>query len=317
MNWYKRQLKIAMSGRGGKTQKSNKWEEVESNKETIQNLLDEGYSKKEVADLFGVGYQLFVKMLNRFKIYRSIDVLKQKAKEMHDKGFPLDYISRSVKTDHNRISKILNLKTRDMNYASGNPIRHEEGKEMIRLHTEESMRPTQIAKIMNRPHSSVKTYLDRAGVYQRLRGDWVRFNPTEEQMRQIDYWYALPPEGEGKSMAWIADQFGLLDQQMGYWFRKTGRPTRTFQEQANTSFSKKRMSEMKLKEWEQKGGLEGYLKSLPVDKAIRYLEQFVQRIKQTEGNDAAFAIRTKYRNIIDENNRFQKQIERDIPYELV
>lgn len=303
MNWYKNTIKYAFPG--SYLPKSDKWEEVEDSKEVIQDMVNDGHPLREIALLFNVGIPLFTKMMATFGIKRNKEITKQKAKEMLDNGEPLTNVSKKLKVDPKTIKKWFGIETRKIKRTPNVPVTPEEGKEIIRLH-EEGLRPTEIIKQVNRSLSTVKTYLERAGVYQRLRGDWIRFNPSPEQIQKIDYWYALPPKGEGRSLYWIATQFNILSSQLGEWFKKTGRPIRPQAEQAKTEFSRGEQSANKLLEWEEKGYLEGYLKSLSYDRALWYLNKYVGRIYDNNPQKAS-AIRVKYTRIIEDHFAQQPQ----------
>jgi hypothetical protein len=70
------------------------------------------------------------------------------------------------------------------------------------------------------------------------------------------------------------------------------------EEQSKTEFSKGEQSANKILEWEQKGGLEGYLKSISKDRAISFLMQFIGRIYNINPQRAS-KIRNKYMEIIN------------------
>jgi transposase len=292
-------------------QKSNKWEEVEANKEEIQKMLNEGYSKRQIAELFEVGNPLMMKMLDELNVFRDFDKIKQEAEELLGRGMILTDVSKKLKVDPRKIKKMLDIKTKAINYHPGIPISLEEKNEMIRLHVEEELRPTEISKKINRPIGSIVDTLTREGVYERLRGDWVRFNPTKEQIKQIDKWYALPPKGEGRSLVWIGYKFGLSGNQMGYWFHKTGRPVRSFQEQVATEATKEDTSLAKIIDWEEKGGLKGLLTGFyPTrQQSVNYLNMYVNRLlQQGASNNRAFSTRTKYMKIIN-NHTYPDEIQ--------
>lgn len=311
MNWYKRQLKIAMPGRGGATVKSDKWEEVEVNKEEIQNMLNQGYSKKQIAELFEVGPQLMVKMLNRFNIYRSKEGTREIAKKMMENGEALTNVAKKLRLDQKTLRDLLGIEVRKRSPAKPNPISTEEGKKIEKMHVEEGLRPTDISKILGRSATSIVDYLKRRNLYERLRGDWVRFNPTEEQIKQIDYWYALPPDGEGRSLEWIGKKFGLSGNQMGYWFKKTGRPVRSSEEQVGTESTREDISLAKLIDWEEKGGLKGILTDFyPTrEQSVQYLNNYVHRLlKQGVSSNKAFRIRAYYMDIIN-NHTYPNEVQ--------
>ena len=104
MNWYKQSQ---YGNRGSAPPKSPKWEEVEANKEAIQNMLNEGYTKTEIAPLFDVSRDLFSKMLSRFKISRDKNVYLDKVRELLTQGFMVKDIAKKLRTTPNTISKFI------------------------------------------------------------------------------------------------------------------------------------------------------------------------------------------------------------------
>jgi hypothetical protein len=64
---------------------------------------------------------------------------------------------------------------------------------------------------------------------------------------------------------------------------------------------RKRLTDAPTQWWAERGGLEGYLTSIPKEQAITYLNGLVAR-KHTENPDMAFAIKNKYMQIIERAN---------------
>jgi DNA-binding CsgD family transcriptional regulator len=206
---------------------------------------------------------------------------------------------------------ILKLPVRSKKAVPSSSISSEEGDEIIRLHIDENLRPVDISKKVNRSATSIIDYLKRKGVYKRLRGNKIMFRPTEEEIKKIDYWYSLPPEGEGRSLMWIAKQLGVNGEHVRRWFHKTGRHVRSFKEQVGTQSTKDDMSLAALLEWEKRGGMEGYLKSMTKENAIKYLYGFVGRIWNANPQQAS-AVKNKYMEII-ENHTFPDEVQQTQP----
>ena len=114
----------------------------------------------------------------------------------------------------------------------------------------------------------------------------------------------MPPNGEGRSLVWIGYKFGLSGGQMGYWFHKTGRPVRSFEEQVATPATKEDTGLAKIIDWEEKGGLKGILPNFyPTrEQAIRYLNIYTNRsLQQGQNRNKVFSTRTKYMKIINDH----------------
>lgn len=267
MNWYKRQLKIARQ-----IKKPVETEDVIKNKKEILKMLEEGYSKRDIANLFNISPTHLVRILQ----------------------LPVS----SVKSSPNR-----------------SPVSSEEIKKMIRLYSEEGLKPADIADRVNRPMTTVVDILKRKEIYKPTRKSPIRFRPTEEEIKKIDYWYALPPQGEGRSLMWIAEKMGVSGEHVRRWFHKTGRPVRSFQEQVSTQSTRDDTSLAALLRWEKIGKLKGFLENYYSNRqqSIDYLNGYVNRLIQMgQSTDIAFSTRSKYMKII-ENHTYPNEMPQQVP----
>lgn len=303
MNWYRQiQLKYAFPSRSPDW---DKLDEVKRNRDDIQQMLDEGYKYREIQDLFDIkSDQIFRRMLAEVDVGIDADRLEKwrvsKLRELAGRNATLTQMANEVRLNPNTVKRLLEDNSISYKINTPHQFSDEEGKSIISLHVDKGMGPTEIAKLTGFNVNSVISYLQAKGVYRNLRKNTRGvFSPTPEQIEKIDYWYAMPPRGEGRSIIWIADQLGFSRGQLKYWFVKTGRPIRSYDEQIAIPETRERLSDSLRSYWDRVGKLEGYLLSLPSrQQAINYLNGFVSILidRNPENSHAVF---NKYKAIID------------------
>jgi len=108
MNWYKKQLKIAMPA-------PTKWEQKDL--EAIKELFDEGYSINQVADVTGVSYGSIKKLNDKYQWIpidresrdrkKDEEIAKMYLPHPYGEGMSALDITRKIHVNHNRIKKAL------------------------------------------------------------------------------------------------------------------------------------------------------------------------------------------------------------------
>jgi len=297
MNWYKQIIKEAFP---------KKIEFSEEDIEVIKELIEKGNSLRQVSEAAGVSKGVIERLDRKYQWSqpakkRIDDEYAQKIKDLVDKGYNFQRIIDSLPISFYHINKIIKDYNIPTNFFKPEPLSEEEKNEMERLYTEEGLGLLEIAKRMGRSDRTVSYYLTKKGIYKSDRAAVKFFKPSEEDIKKIDYWYTLPPKGEGRSLNWISGKFGVSVGSLLRWFRKTGREIRSATEQKQTPATKDDMSLAQMLVWEERGGFKGYLQSLPKEQAIRFLNRFVIVIFEENKGKAMF-IRDKYMKIINESN---------------
>ena len=302
MNWYKRQLKTA----------KRQWTEEELS--MVRELIEEGNSFRQISLLFDTDHDSIARLPGMRQLFESSknknnDKKVKEIKDLASKGYGLQEMSDSLGLKLYTVKKIVKDHNIPNNNIPHKKIPVEKVEEVKRLYTE-GVDVLDISEMTGVNYSTAIYILKREGVYSRKREINPDFNPTQEEIIQIDNWYALPPDGEGRSLQWIERKLGIGAGVLSRWFRKTNRLIRSRSEQVGTQSTRDDMALAKLIWWEEKGGLEGYLQSVESrDIAIRILENFVRRVMFDEKKVGhAWAIKSKYMNIIN-NHTYPDEVQ--------
>jgi len=306
MNWYNRYIKIAMPAK-------RQWSEEELS--IIRDLIEDGNSFRQISLLFNTDHnsisrlpgmrQLFEDTKNKKKEKRLEEI-----RDLTDKGYSIQQISDISGIDINAVKKMIKEYNIPKNFNQPAKISIEKLEEAKRLYMEEDLNVADISRLTGVNYTTILDFLKREGVYSKQREMRPDFNPTQEEIRKIDSWYTFPPDGEGRSLIWISKQLGIGDSVLRRWFRKTGRPIRSKEEQVRTQTTRDDMALSQMLLWEQRGGLEGHLKSMSRDKAVSYLNGFLYRI-YNENPWRAISIKNKYMEIIN-NHTFPDEVQQGV-----
>jgi len=300
MNWYKRQLKIAMPAK-------RIWTEEELS--MIKELIEEGNSFRQIAPLFNTDHNAISRLPGMRQLFedakkKKIEKRLKEIKKLTDHGYSIQQISDISGIDINAVKKMIKEYNIPKNFNQPAKVPIEKLEEAKRLYTKEDLNIAAISRLTGINYSTILDFLKREGVYNKQREISPPFNPSQEEISKIDRWYALPPEGEGRSINWISKQLGVGDANVILrWFRKTGRPIRSREEQVGTQSTRDDMAIAQLLLWEQRGGMKGYLLSMGSrEQAIKNLKNFVHKVMFNEKNVGhGMAIRNKYMQIINDH----------------
>ena len=94
-----------------------------------------------------------------------------------------------------------------------------------------------IAKQLGVSYMAIKHFFNKTKRPTRNTGEQSllspkAFSPDEATVKNIDYWYAAPPNGLGYSQRDIAKQLGINTERLRRFFERTNRPIRGIKEQA-------------------------------------------------------------------------------------
>ena len=81
----------------------------------------------------------------------------------------------------------------------------------------------QISKEVGNSPQAIDALLKRHGIDVRNKYKKEIFNPDQETLNKIDYWYAWPPKGPGLSIAQIAKRLNITRTRLQKFFERTGR----------------------------------------------------------------------------------------------
>lgn len=185
-------------------------------------------------------------------------------------------------------------------------LTEDQGNQIKKLHLVDGLNTIEIAERTGIKANSIRHFLDSKKIS--VKRTW---RPTEEEKNQIVEWYTVPPEGEGKSIRWITEQFpDKPNSRSIIWkvIEERGIPIRSKTEQSLQESSKQRRSEAAVDKWIREGGLNGRIALAPNRyRATRILNGFIGNALSFKDDNAnrskgkGITVLRKYENIIANN----------------